>query len=72
MDTNVRVDFDQTKPIVCDECQHDTFLQTYMLRKVSAILSPNGQESIVPIMVFECAACGHVNADLMPNAQNQR
>ena len=69
LSTDYRIDFDQTQPIVCDKCGHNTFLQTYMLRKISAILSPNGVESITPIMVFECSACGHINENLLPDAQ---
>jgi len=27
------------------------------------LLSPNGQETIVPAAVFGCEKCGHVNSD---------
>ena len=34
-----------------------------MLHKLSALVSPNGQETIVPAAVFACEKCGHVNSE---------
>ncbi len=34
-----------------------------MLHKLSALVSPSGQETIVPAAVFACEKCGHVNAE---------
>jgi len=34
-----------------------------MLRKLSAIVSPTNQETIVPVQVFDCKKCGHVNEE---------
>ena len=34
-----------------------------MLKRVSALLSPTGQEAIVPVGVFACEHCGHVNEE---------
>ena len=34
-----------------------------MLRKMSAIVSQNGQETIIPMAVFACEKCGHVNEE---------
>ena len=47
----------------CEKCEGSTFKQTIMLHKLSALLSPNGQETIVPAAVFACEKCGHVNSD---------
>ena len=32
-----------------------------MLKRLSALVSPNGQEAIVPVMAFACDSCGHIN-----------
>ena len=50
----------------CDECGHDTFIPVFLIKKVSAIMSPNGQEIIAPVQVFGCNKCGHVNQEFMP------
>ena len=34
-----------------------------MLKKLSPLVSPNGQEAIVPVTVFCCESCGHINSE---------
>ena len=57
------VDVSQTTPVKCEKCENQTFKQTLLIRKVSALVSPNGQEQYVPIAVFACEKCGHVNSE---------
>tara|TARA_Y100000310_G_scaffold304511_1_gene343762 strand:- start:211 stop:435 length:225 start_codon:yes stop_codon:yes gene_type:complete len=57
------MDISKAKQMKCDKCGNSTFKQTIMLHKLSALLSPNGQETIVPAAVFGCEKCGHVNSD---------
>ena len=57
------IDMSQTTPIKCEKCENSTFKQTLLIRKVSALISPNGQEQYVPIAVFACEKCGHVNTE---------
>ena len=54
------VDLSKAKTMTCEKCQNPTFKQTLMLHKMSALLSPNGQETIVPAAVFACEKCNHV------------
>ena len=56
-------DMSKASNIVCEKCQNSTFKQTLMLSKLSALVSPNGQETIVPMQVFACEKCGHVNKE---------
>ena len=57
------IDMSQTTPIKCEKCDNSTFKQTLLVRKLSALVSPNGQETVIPIAVFACEKCGHVNAE---------
>ena len=57
------IDMSQTTSIKCEKCENPTFKQTLLIRKVSALVSPNGQEQYVPIAVFACEKCGHVNTE---------
>ena len=57
------VDLSKATPMRCEECNGATFKQTLMLHKMSALVSPNGQETIIPAAVFACEKCGHVNKD---------
>ena len=58
-----QIDMSKTTPIQCEKCNNSTFKQTLLIRKLSALVSPNGQETIVPIAVFACEKCGHVNSE---------
>ena len=57
------VDLSKASTIKCEKCEGSTFKQTLMLHKMSALVSPNGQETIVPAAVFACEKCGHVNSE---------
>ena len=57
------VDLTHAKTLECEECQCQAFKQTLMLKKMSALMSPTGQESIVPVGVFCCEQCGHINKE---------
>ncbi len=57
------IDFSKTSEMKCDECGNHTFKQTLLLRKMSALASPSGQETIIPMQVFACEKCGHVNKE---------
>ena len=58
-----QVDLTHAKTLECDECGGKGFKQTMMLKKLSALMSPNGQESIIPVAAFACEKCGHVNKE---------
>ena len=62
----MNVDFSQTTAEICESCENDTFVQVFQMRKLSALLSPTGQESMIPIQIFACAKCGHVNKGFLP------
>ena len=57
------VDLTHAKDIECEECGNKGFRQTMMLKKLSALVSPNGQEAIIPVMAFACDKCGHINKE---------
>jgi hypothetical protein len=52
--------------IVCENCGNLTFEEVLLMKKVSALVSPNGKEGIVPIPTFACVACGYVNTMFRP------
>ena len=57
------VDLTHATTLECEECTGKGFKQTLMLKKLSALISPNGQESIVPVSSFCCEQCGHINKE---------
>ena len=68
MNNNVKlnVSLDKTTAMTCDGCGHEVFQEGMMLRKVSKFLTGNPQDGLVPIPVFMCTKCGHVNQEFLP------
>lgn len=60
------IDITQTSPTTCESCGKEAFQEAVILRKISALLSPTGKEGFVPVQVFACISCGHVNNDFLP------
>ena len=58
--------YSQTEGLVCEECGSTVFQPGFLLRKVSALVSPTGKETVVPVQVFACLSCNHVNKDMYP------
>ena len=60
-----QIDLSKAATMTCEKCQNPTFKQTLMLHKMSALVSPNGQESMVPVGVFACEKCSHINKEFL-------
>ena len=58
--SGVQIDISKADTITCEECGNASFIQAFFLKKISALMSPTGQESIVPIQVFSCGSCGTI------------
>jgi uncharacterized Zn finger protein len=63
--TQQTVDISQTNSVKCEKCGNQTFKQTMLLRKLSALVSPNGQETLIPVAAFACEKCGNVNSEFL-------
>tara|TARA_R110002020_G_scaffold207493_1_gene413054 strand:- start:128 stop:352 length:225 start_codon:yes stop_codon:yes gene_type:complete len=57
------VDLTHAKTLKCEECGCLGFKQTMMLKRLSALVSPNGQEALIPIQAFACEKCSHINKE---------
>ena len=55
-----------TTAVKCDKCGGEIFENGVILREVSALMTGTGQTGIVPIPVFICSKCGHVNDQFIP------
>ena len=58
------VDLREAETIKCSKCSNYLFLTSFVLKKLSAILSPivspTGQEALIPIQVYSSGNCGNV------------
>jgi uncharacterized Zn finger protein len=60
------IDITQTTAVVCEDCGCEHFTEVSLMRKLSPMLSPTGQAAMIPIPVYACAKCGHVNKEFLP------
>ena len=63
--TEVSVDLSKADTIKCDDCGNYLFITSYVIKRISAIMSPNGQEGLVPVQVYSCGNCGKVPKTLL-------
>tara|TARA_B100001094_G_scaffold275228_1_gene282642 strand:+ start:146 stop:403 length:258 start_codon:yes stop_codon:yes gene_type:complete len=52
--------------VECENCGNPTFQQVTLLRKISPVMNPTGKAGFLPIPIYQCAKCGHINEELMP------
>ena len=61
MDMNQQqIDPSKLETVECksEGCDETAFYQLFEIRKLSALVSPNGKEVIMQVPVFRCASCG--------------
>ena len=63
--TKVQVDLREADTIKCDDCGNYLFLTSFILKRLSAIVSPSGEETLVPVQVYSCGDCGKVPSKLL-------
>lgn len=63
---NINVKLEDLTDVKCDECEGEYFRVVMMMKRLSPLVSPSGQEQMVPIQIFRCDDCGHVNEVFMP------
>ena len=56
----VQVDLRDAETIKCSSCNNYLFITSFILKRLSAIVSPNGQEALIPVQVYSCGNCGQV------------
>ena len=49
----------------CEHCGNYIFMKATVIKRLSAIVSPTGQEAMIPIEVFSCGNCGKVPTSIL-------
>ncbi len=60
MQQEMNVDLSQATDVGCEKCGNLWFTPVVMIKKLSALLSPTGQEVKIPIQGFQCTSCREV------------
>lgn len=61
------VDLNQASDIECSSCANRFFHEVMFFKKISALISPTGQEAIIPIPTYACLECGNINKEFLPS-----
>ncbi len=61
-----QISLQDTTAVKCEKCGGEIFESGMLLREVSALMTGTGQPGIIPIPVFICSKCGHVNSQFIP------
>jgi uncharacterized Zn finger protein len=63
---NMNISLDKTTEVTCDKCSNSAFQEVVLLRKASRFITGTAQDAMIPIPVFACSKCGHVNEEFLP------
>ena len=63
---NLNLSLDKTQEVICDKCGHNVFQEGLMLRKASKFLTGTQKDALIPLPIFSCAVCHHVNSEFLP------
>ena len=56
----VQVDLSQAETMKCEYCGNYVFIKGTVIKRISALMSPTGQEALAPIEIYSCGNCGKV------------
>ena len=61
-----QVNIANTLPVICSECNNETFKEVMYMRKESRLASGLPMDRMVPIQLIACAECGTLVEDFIP------
>ncbi len=70
MNQNINIDLNNVENMKCDECESETFTPAFIIKHLSALVSPTGKETMVPIQIFKCSDCNHINEKFLEGLTN--
>ncbi len=57
----LRVNLKDMQDYKCEDCGGSKFKDIYIIKKISALLSPSGKEMLYPVQLYACLVCNHIN-----------
>jgi len=65
MQANVQVDLTKAETMKCKKCDNAIFIPSFILKRLSPLVSPTGKEAVIPVQVYSCGNCGEVIKSLI-------
>ena len=60
LSSGTAVDLEKSETMKCEQCESTLFNTSYIIKRISAIISPTGQEAVIPVQVYSCDGCSKV------------
>ena len=61
----VKLDLGNAETMKCEYCGNYIFMKGTVIKRISALMSPTGEEALVPIEVYSCGNCGQVPKSIL-------
>jgi len=61
----LKINLKEATDVTCESCNCEYFTPAFSMKRLSPLISPTGQETMVPIQLFRCVECGHVNKEFV-------
>ena len=61
----VKVDLSQAETMKCEHCGNYLFIKSSIIKRMSPLMSPTGEEALIPIEIYSCGNCGRVPKDML-------
>ncbi len=72
MEQNINIDPRDLPNLECEKCQSQVFVETATFKKVSPLISGAAKMQLMPIPVYMCVKCQHINEEFsMALTQNK-
>ena len=49
----------------CEDCGNYVWIKATIIKRISALMSPTGQEALAPIDIYSCGNCGKVPSSML-------
>ena len=56
----MNVNVNEAQDMKCEECDNELFESVFRIKKLSALISPTGKTSVIPVQLLACTKCGVV------------
>ena len=57
----------RSETVTCEKCNNYTFSQVIIVKRISPIVSPTGEEVMIPMQALSCTKCSHINKQFLPD-----
>ena len=65
MNQQIKINLTDADDVACSECGAVYYEQVFRVKRLSALVSPTGQELRIPIQLLKCTSCGLVDESVM-------